>query len=131
MSDVNPKSKRPKGAKTLAQTSKQVGNFFEMMIAERGASHNTVAAYKHDLSEFGSFVYWRGGMIEEANTDTIQKYLSHLLRCGRVASTRARHLSVLRQFFAFLYSEGIREDDPCQRIDSPKLGRLLPKFLNC
>ena len=36
----------------------------------------------------------------------------------------------MRQFYSFLYSEGFRDDDPSQRIDSPKLGRVLPKFLS-
>src|SRR3546814_15306142 len=38
-------------------------------------------------------------------------------------------LSALRQFFRFLYTEGLRADDPCAAIDSPRQGRSLPKIL--
>ena len=58
------------------------------------------------------------------------RYLSHLRTKGRAATTIARHLSVLRQFYAFLYAEEIKPDDPTQSIDSPKLGRRLPKYLS-
>ena len=36
----------------------------------------------------------------------------------------------MRQFFRFLLAEGMRSDDPCSAIDSPKLGRPLPKILS-
>jgi integrase/recombinase XerD len=42
----------------------------------------------------------------------------------------ARRLSVLRQFYRFLLSERLREDDPASTLDSPKLGRPLPKVLS-
>jgi integrase/recombinase XerD len=44
-------------------------------------------------------------------------------------STAARRLSALRQFFRFLYAEGLRADDPCGILDSPRRGRALPKIL--
>ena len=36
----------------------------------------------------------------------------------------------MRQFYRFLLAEGLRKDDPCSAIDSPKLGRPLPKLLS-
>jgi integrase/recombinase XerD len=38
-------------------------------------------------------------------------------------------LSALRQFFGFLFTEGIRKDDPTTAIDAPKRARPLPKVL--
>jgi integrase/recombinase XerD len=46
------------------------------------------------------------------------------------ASTQARKLSALRQFYGFLYSEGIRTDDPTQTIAAPQTRRPLPKILS-
>jgi len=43
--------------------------------------------------------------------------------------TVARRLSVLRQFYRFLLAERMRDDDPASTLDSPKLGRPLPKVL--
>jgi integrase/recombinase XerD len=42
----------------------------------------------------------------------------------------ARRLSVIRQFFRFLLAERLREDDPASTLDSPRLGRSLPKVLS-
>ena len=49
---------------------------------------------------------------------------------GLAPTSRARKLSAIRQFFRFLLAEGMRDDDPCSAIDSPKLGRPLPKILS-
>src|ERR1700722_17901650 len=44
--------------------------------------------------------------------------------------TVARRLSVIRQFFRFLLAEHLRNDDPASALDSPQLGRPLPKILS-
>ena len=113
-----------------APFSSYVEIFLEMMSAERGASLNTIAAYRRDLNEFGLFTQNYGEVIEDADVSRIQQYLSHLFSVGRAATTRSRHLSVLRQFFAFLYEDGRRNEDPTRNLRSPKLGRNLPKFLS-
>ena len=46
------------------------------------------------------------------------------------ASTQARRLSALRQFFRFLQAERIRDDDPTQAVDAPRQSRALPKYLS-
>jgi len=48
---------------------------------------------------------------------------------GLAPRTAARRLSALRQFFHFLVEDGRRKDDPSHGLDSPKLGRPLPKYL--
>ena len=101
-----------------------------MMAAERGASANTIEAYNRDLHNFGLFMQRRREKIEKADTKRIKQYLSKLYDERRAATTRARHLSVLRQFFAFLFAEGLKDYDPTQHISSPKKGRVLPKVLN-
>jgi integrase/recombinase XerD len=46
------------------------------------------------------------------------------------STTVARRLSVIRQFFRFLLAERLRADDPSSTLDSPRLGRPLPKVLS-
>ena len=46
------------------------------------------------------------------------------------ARTAARRLSTLRQFYRFLYADGLRADDPSAIIESPRQGRSLPKLLS-
>ena len=104
--------------------------FLEMMVVERGASLNTRNAYRRDLEVFATRVVQAGGVIEAADTEMIRAHMGALGRSGRTLATMARSLSVLRQFFRFLVAEGIRADDPCAGIDSPRRGRPLPKILS-
>ena len=103
--------------------------FFEMMVAERGASANTQVAYRRDLADVGSFVARRGRDLANATTDDIRAYLTALNRSGASSRTAARRLSALRQFFRFLYAEGDRSDDPTATVEAPRSGRPLPKVL--
>jgi integrase/recombinase XerD len=101
--------------------------FLEMMSAERGAGANTLAAYARDLDDFAAFA--KAGA-EAASRDEIQAYLVHLSKSGLAASSQARRLSALRQFFGFLYAEDVRKDNPTDAVTAPKASRPLPKILS-
>lgn len=108
----------------------KVESFLEMMSAERGAATNTLQSYERDLEDAQSFLNERGIRLTEATPDDLRAYLGHLARQGFAASSQARRLSALRQFFKFLYGEGLRGDDPTGILDAPKKGRALPKTLS-
>ncbi len=55
---------------------------------------------------------------------------NRLRAAGLKSSSQARKLSALRRFYAFLYGEGIRRDDPCGAVEAPRLSRPLPKILS-
>jgi len=97
--------------------------FLDMMSAERGAGANTLAAYGSDLAEFASHAD-----PARASRADIQSFLA-LLAQTAAPSTQARKLSALRQFFGFLYAEGIRGDDPTLTLAAPKPRRPLPRIL--
>ena len=100
--------------------------FLEMMSAERGAAENTLASYRRDLEDAASTI--KGGLAN-AGSDDIRAYLDGMAAQGFAPTSQARKLSALRQFFKFLYAEGLRQDDPTGTLDSPKKGRSLPKTM--
>jgi integrase/recombinase XerD len=102
--------------------------FLDMMGAERGAGAHTLAAYRRDLLDFAA----SGKMGDPANAgrEQIRDFLAGLSSAGLAASTQARKLSALRQFYGFLYTEGVRTDDPTQTIEAPRARRPLPKVLS-
>jgi len=110
--------------------SREAEAFIEMLSAERGASRNTKAAYSADLKHLDTFLARRKQKPINADTDALRAYLKSLDYVGMTPSTVARRLSVIRQFFRFLLAERLREDDPASSLDSPKLGRSLPKVLS-
>ncbi|MEO1192258.1 MAG: site-specific tyrosine recombinase XerD [Pseudomonadota bacterium] len=103
--------------------------FLEMLAAERGAAGNTLAAYRRDLDDAAQAL---GGVaaLAEADSDDLRGYLAGLGERGLSPRSQARRLSCLRQFFGFLVSEGLLDQDPTQALDSPRQGQSLPKVMS-
>jgi integrase/recombinase XerD len=100
--------------------------FLEMMSVERGAADNTLASYRRDLDDASAAI--AGGLAAAQSAD-IRAYLGGMAGRGFAASSQARKLSALRQFFKFLYAENLRADDPTGTLDSPRKDRPLPKTM--
>ena len=102
-----------------------------MLWLERGVSANTLSAYQADLRLLARWAADRRGaaLVDLTRADLLE-YLAHLSREGRKARTAARVLSSLRQFYRLAMREGWVTSDPTVQIDSPKLGRPLPKTLS-
>ncbi|MFZ1414194.1 MAG: site-specific tyrosine recombinase XerD [Defluviicoccus sp.] len=114
----------------VTETVRFVEMFLEMLAAERGAAANTLEAYRRDLAQFAVFAGKRGQGAASADTDTVRAYIHAQAQLGFSPRTTARRLSALRQFFRFLFAEGLRRDDPSSSIDRPRQGRSLPKYLS-
>jgi integrase/recombinase XerD len=109
--------------------SRLVGLFLEMLAAERGAAANTIDAYRRDLVDFERFVRSQQRTLEDAEVDILRSFVRAQTGQGFTARTVSRRISALRQFFRFLYAEGIRADDPTATLDRPRQSRSLPKYL--
>jgi integrase/recombinase XerD len=103
--------------------------FLEMMVAERGASRNTLDAYRRDLRDFLEFLKQKKTTLAKASRGQLEAYQQSLAAAGLSSRTAARRLSSLRQFFEFIYSEKLRADNPAATLEAPKLARQLPKTL--
>jgi integrase/recombinase XerD len=104
--------------------------FLEMLAAERGAARLTLTAYRNDLLDLAGFLAGRGETLEGAEAAALHEYLAAGATRSLAPRTLARRLSAIRQFFRFLLSDGVRPDDPTSGLDSPRLGRPLPKVLS-
>lgn len=125
---------RPPMKKPPLPTS--VEKFLEVLVAERGAAKNTVAAYKRDLADYCEYLKTKSSDIATATTTDIKAYVKELSsrdsadKTGNTsARTVNRRLSALRQYYRFLNSENARQDDPTTGIESPKQEKVLPKIL--
>lgn len=103
-----------------------IENFLETLAVERNASKNTLDAYARDLNGFAE----NAPNLLEASTKDIKKWLSVLSMEGKSAKTIARKLSVLKQFYEFLYLDKQRADNPILNIEAPKTAKSLPKYLS-
>ncbi len=98
------------------------------MAAERGAAPHTLEAYQRDLLDFLVFLEKSRAAPERVERDLIERFLAGLSHLS--PATVARKLSSLRQFFAFLYQEKLRSDNPAATLETPKLGKRLPGTLS-
>jgi len=104
-------------SKTRADdTPPAIQAFLSMLAAQRGASANTLSAYRRDLTAAHAAL----GDLEAATTATLTTLGQHWANLA--PASVARKASALRQFYGFLVDENWREDDP-----SPALPRLSPR----
>ncbi len=122
----------PRTAPGAAPDRHLIEAFLEMLAAERGASANTIAAYRADLEDVLAFAAARapGAPIAGAGRDLLSDYMRRLADLGRKPRTAARRLSALRQFYGFLAREGVRADDPTAPLKGPRLPASLPRALS-
>ncbi len=101
--------------------------YLDAVWMERGLAENTLTAYRGDLRRFADWLGGQGlGLLRARRADVLQ-FLAD--QAGAPPRTIARRLSALRRFYLYQCRERRIEQDPCARVDAPKLGRPLPHAL--
>jgi integrase/recombinase XerD len=95
---------------------------------ERSLSPNTVASYCHDVE--GLLEFCQGAAPADIGSEDIKEYLGKVTEEGLSKRSTARLVSALRSFFDWCVQEGEIKDNPCDRVDAPKLGKYLPAVLS-
>lgn len=125
----------------------EVESFLNYLSVEKGFSPNTVAAYHNDLTQFCEFLLAKAkedplwsddGSVQsgcEIDWSSIQKmrilsFIMALRDRKYASSTVARKVAAIKSFFHFLVAEGIVKSDPTENLDSPKVGKSLPRTLS-
>ena len=111
------------------QDSSLIDRFLDALWMERGLSKNTLAAYRSDLQKLASWLVSRKRTLASAGRNDLLAYLAHCVAKGMHARSSARILSSMRRLYQYLVREGVLSEDPSAQIESPKLGRPLPKTL--
>ena len=104
--------------------------YLHYLTIEKGLAANTIASYGRDLTKWVAFLEKSGLQVEQAGRENIRQFLEYLLTRGLEASSVARHLVSLRNFYRFLIQEGKAGEDPTRDLEAPKLWQRLPKFLS-
>jgi integrase/recombinase XerD len=107
-----------------------VAGFLEALASERGASVNTIEAYRRDLADYEAYLRAQGTDPPTAGPSHVRGFLAARSAQSLSAASLARRLSAIRQFHKFLYAEGRRRDDPTLAIQGPRRSRPLPKLLS-
>ena len=108
----------------------QLERFLDALWLEAGLSRNTLSAYRSDLEGFENWLRTQHAVLGTATRAQLQNYLAACVGRGSRPRTAARLLSSLRRFYQYLLREQLISEDPTALIESPKLGRPLPKSLS-
>jgi integrase/recombinase XerD len=106
--------------------------FLSFLSAEKGASNNTVAAYRNDLRQLATYMKPRedGKSWEKVDRMIIQDFILDLKKRKYAETTVARKVAAIRSFFSFLESEGMISSNPTEGLASPRVGKMLPKAIS-
>ncbi|MEG3586656.1 MAG: site-specific tyrosine recombinase XerD [Actinomycetota bacterium] len=107
-----------------------IDDFLLWLRVERGRAESTLESYKRDLTKFEHWV-----AVQKLSTSTVEesdiiKFLRSLQAEGFAQSTVARTMVSVRSFFKFLAVEGLRNDNPTESVELPRVARGLPKPIN-
>jgi integrase/recombinase XerD len=110
-----------------------VNRFLEFLSVEKGASGNTISAYRNDLGQleeyFASRKNGNGIPWQKLNQNQVLDFILHLKSQSYAEATVARKVAALKSFFSFLQAEGELRSNPAESLASPKVGKALPKPL--
>ncbi|MFK7829458.1 MAG: site-specific tyrosine recombinase XerD [Congregibacter sp.] len=112
------------------QDNPLVQRYLDAAWMEKGLSENTLAAYRRDLNAYVGWLPGIGLTPDAATRTDLQTYLAKLLLEKRSPRSVARVLSCLRGFYRFMLRSSLVVDDPTLDLQSPKIGRPLPKTLS-
>jgi integrase/recombinase XerD len=103
--------------------------FLAWMLAERGRSANTLAAYRRDLRTYCRWLAARGSTVLDVDHHTLVDYVGERKRSDAATASIARQLAAIRMLHRFLTIEGYRSDDPAVDLEGVKVPSGLPKPL--
>ena len=98
---------------------------------ERGLSENTIENYVSDLKKMTFFLEENKftDFPKTIEQEVIQQFIYEISK--KLSSrSQARIISSLKSFFEYLIFEQLRDTNPTDLIESPKIGRKLPETLS-
>lgn len=111
-----------------------IQEFLNYLMAEKGCSDNTIAAYQNDLTQFQAFLADHGLSKDKSSwvavtRDDLISYILFLKEREYATATVARKVAAMKSFCHFLLRTDVLDDDPAQELDSPKVKKQLPNTL--
>ena len=109
-----------------------IESFIITLDKERNFSLHTIKAYKNDLNRFNLFLNQGISRIilKKINRNDIRKFLSDEYDNNFTSKTVARRLATIKSFFKYLVKIELIEENIAIHINSPKVAKKLPSFIN-
>lgn len=106
-----------------------VEEFLAWMLAERGRSANTLAAYRRDLTTYCAWLDDHGADVLDVSHQQLVAFVGERTASDAATSSVARQLAAIRMLHRYLAIEGVRPDDPAADLEGVKVPSGIPKPL--
>ena len=104
--------------------------YIRYLKLQRNFSPNTLDAYQRDVERLLVWLAGQGRDPLYIGVEDLQEFAASLHDVGIGPRSQCRILSGVRQFYHFLQTDGYRDDDPTELLESPQLGTHLPEVLS-
>lgn len=118
-----------------------LNNFLLYLKSTKGRSQNTINSYEQDIIQLLKYLQQTksgDNSIDNLDADffnTIQYqdlefFINYLTEKNSAASTRARNISAMREFFKYLKNKiKVIDNNPALELETPKLPKTNPRYL--
>jgi integrase/recombinase XerD len=114
----------------LSEIELAVAGFVDHLIVDRGLSPLTIKSYASDMKGFTRLLLLRHVYkLKDVHREDLLVFLQNLDNRRMSPRTRARKISCIRTFFRYLVETGQIQENPSEHVESPKLPKSLPDYL--
>ena len=106
--------------------------FKQYLQLERSLSINSIEAYADDLKKLENYSELFNGYQtpDKFSYKQLQKFIEWFAKIGFSAASQARVISGIKTFYKFLILENDIQQNPAELLETQKLTRKIPIFLN-
>lgn len=106
-------------------------SFFRYLEFEKRFSQHTLTAYKTDLEQYSNYLKQQFELddIEHVSHTIIRSWIVSMMDANMNSKSINRKISTLKTYYKFLLREGLIQNNPMNKIVSPKVPKRLPQFV--
>lgn len=108
---------------------KYLNEFIEYLKLEKNYSEYTIKNYYLDINDYILYCNKNKIDIYKIGYKRVKSYLSDMFNNNYNASTISRHISSLRSFYSYLYSNKLVDKNIFKSISLPKKEKRIPKYM--
>lgn len=108
-----------------------IKGFLKYLKFEKRYADNTLISYSNDLTQFSNYLANSYGELaaNEVRHTHVRSWIVEMMEVGISTRSINRKLSSLKSFYKYLKRKGDITVDPLAKVQSPKVSKRLPEFV--